>query len=61
MGDNKKILSITLTALIILNIFTYFNLRSMRENLESRVNNLNSQIVTLNNQMNNQAGYINQA
>lgn len=61
MGDNKKILTITLAALIILNIFIYFNLRDLRNQMESQINNLNSQVMSLNNQMSSQSGYINQA
>lgn len=57
--DNKKILSITLAALIILNIVTYFNLRSMKSNLESRIENLNGQIMRIDNAVNGQTSSIN--
>lgn len=51
MQNSKRAAFIAILMLIILNISTYINQRSMKENLENQIMNLNNQIMNLNNQL----------
>lgn len=52
MQSNKRAAVIVILILIILNISTYLNQRSLKENFENHIMNLNNQIMNLNNQLN---------
>lgn len=59
--DNKKLLIPSIALLILLNIITLFNQRSMRKNFEEKINNLSSQIGMVSGQLSNQTSSINQS